>query len=683
MRTEVDAPAISVRDLWVEFPGRPGGEPIHVLENVGFEIARGEFVCIVGPSGCGKSTLLNVIGGFLRPTRGEVRVQGEAVRGPDPRRIFVFQESAVFPWLTVAENVGFGLARLSREERARTVAHYIELVGLGGFERSHPHEISGGMRQRVEIARALAANPDVLYMDEPFGALDYLTRLKLRADLTRIWQRERKTILFVTHDIEEAVQLADRVFVLTQRPASVRRVVQIELTRPRVLGAPGYAAARSAIFAGMGISEATGEETARVSPAPSVAAAARETDVVVIGGGPAGSILASYLGRAGIDHVVLDRAVHPRRHVGESLVCSTTRVFAEIGFLDKLEGGGFVRKHGAMFTLDDGRREVALPFRAMPDLGIAQDHTYHVDRSRFDELLLAHAAARGSRIRQGAEVERIELGDGSAPSVHVANTSEPLRARIVADASGRAALLGRQLRTRRNDARLDQIAVHGWFRGVDRGRAEIADWIHIHVLAAPRAWAWQIPISADVTSIGIVCAGQPGLARDDSGERFFAQMIASHGLLSQRMARAQSLHALEVEGSQSYFGERVAGRGWIALGDAAQFVDPIFSSGVSVAAESARLAARAIGDALADPARAAECFAAYDETVRRGGEVWRELILLFYRMPPLFLGLLEDASARPALQSLLQGRVFAAHDANALAALQARAQELEREAAGS
>src|SRR5882672_6114866 len=438
MPTEAAAPAISVRDLWVDFPGRAGGEPTRVLEGVSFEISRGEFVCIVGPSGCGKSTLLNVIGGFLRPNRGEVLVQGEPVRGPDPRRIFVFQESAVFPWLTVAENVGFGLSRLSREERARTVAHYIELVGLVGFERSHPHEISGGMRQRVELARALAANPDVLYMDEPFGALDYLTRLKLRADLTRIWQRERKTIVFVTHDIEEAVQLSDRVFVLTPRPATVRRVVQVDLARPRALGAPGYVAARSAIFAGIGVSEATGEET---RPGPASAAstpAVRGSDVVVIGGGPAGSILASYLGQAGIDHVVLDRAVHPRRHVGESLVCSTTRIFDEIGILDKLEGGGFVRKHGAVFTLDDGRREVALPFSAMPDLGITQDHTYHVDRARFDALLLAHAAARGSRIRQAAEVERVELGDGSAPGVHVADTAEPLRARIVADASGSA-----------------------------------------------------------------------------------------------------------------------------------------------------------------------------------------------------------------------------------------------------
>jgi NitT/TauT family transport system ATP-binding protein len=666
-------PALSVRDLWVEFPSAAGGEPTRVLEHIDLDVAPGEFVCIVGPSGCGKSTLLNVIAGFLRPTRGEVRANGELVRGPDPRRIFVFQEDGVFPWLTVEGNVGFGLSRASRAERARAVAHYVELVGLSGFERAYPRQLSGGMRQRAEIARALAAKPDVLFMDEPFGALDYLTRFKMRRDLLQIWEQERKTILFVTHDIEEAVQLADRVLVMSPRPATLRRVVQIALPRPRDLSAPAAVRAREAIFEGMGVASATG--------APASAPAARtdrlDASVIVIGGGPAGSILASYLGGAGVDHLLLDRAVHPRPHVGESLVCSTTRVFDEIGFLDTLESGGFVRKHGALFTLDEGRRELPLAFRAMPELGIAQSHTYHVDRGRFDELLLAHAARRGANIRQGAEVERIELGAG-APAVRVAGQAEPLRARAVADASGRAALLGRQLRTRRNDPRLNQIAVHGWFRGVDRGPAETAHWIHIHVLAAPRAWAWQIPISAEVTSIGVVCEGQAGLARDDTAERFLSRTVATHRLLSARMAKAEPLSGLHVEGSQSYFGEWLAGPGWLALGDAAQFVDPVFSSGVSVAAESARLAARALADALAEPAHAAERFAEYDQIVRRGGEVWRALILLFYRRPAVFLGLLEGSETRPALQSLLQGRVFESGDADALAELETRALELER-----
>jgi ABC-type nitrate/sulfonate/bicarbonate transport system ATPase subunit/flavin-dependent dehydrogenase len=667
--------AIEVRGLSVEFPATAGGAPIRVLDGIDFSVAAGEFVCIVGPSGCGKSTLLNVIGGFLRPSAGEVRVGGEPVRGPDRRRIFVFQESGVFPWRTVAENVGFGLSRLDRAERARVVAHWVERVGLAVFERAYPHQLSGGMRQRVEIARALAANPDVLYLDEPFAALDYLTRLGMRSDLLRIWRAERKTILLVTHDIDEALQLADRVLVLTPRPARVQQVVSIGLERPRGLADPECLAARGAIFRGIGISEATG---AAVRPAPATAAAP-DADVVIVGGGPAGSILASYLAGAGVDHVVLDRAVHPRRHVGESLVCSTTRVFDEIGLLPLLETGEFVRKRGAVFTLEGGRRELALEFRAMPELGIAQDHTYHVDRGRFDALLLAHAAARGARIREGVEVEAIDLA-GELPRVRVSG-SESLRARVVADASGRATVLGRQLRTRRNDPRLDQIAVHGWFRGVDRGPGDTADWIHIHVFDAPRAWAWQIPINAEVTSVGIVCEGQAGLGRDENVEAFFARMVAGHRLLAARLAKGQALSPLAVEGSQSYFGERLAGRGWIAVGDAAQFVDPVFSSGVSVAAESARLAARAIRDALADPACAAERFAEYDETVRRGGEVWRDLILFFYRRPPAFLALLEDPSARPVLQSLLQGRVFASADATALAELELRALELEREAA--
>ncbi len=246
-------PAISVRDTWMSFAGKTAGQPIHVLEHVDCEVQPGEFVCIVGPSGCGKSTLLNVVGGFLKQTRGEVKVEGAPVEGPDPGRIFVFQENGVFPWLTVEQNIGFGLLSRPAEERAERVTHYIAMVGLTGFERSYPRELSGGMRQRVEIARALAANARVLYMDEPFGALDFLTRLKMRADLIRIWQAEKKTILFVTHDIEEAVQLADRVLVMTRRPSTIAEEVRIDLPRPRDLDSPGYLAARDRIFSIMGM----------------------------------------------------------------------------------------------------------------------------------------------------------------------------------------------------------------------------------------------------------------------------------------------------------------------------------------------------------------------------------------------------------------------------------------------
>jgi ABC-type nitrate/sulfonate/bicarbonate transport system ATPase subunit len=246
-------PLIEVRDTWMSFPGKPAEPPIHVLERVALQVGHGEFVCIVGPSGCGKSTLLNVLGGFLKETRGHVRVEGAPVTGPDPGRIFVFQENGVFPWLTVEQNVGFGLWRRAEAERKERVAHYVQMVGLAGFEQAYPRELSGGMRQRVEIARALAADARVLFMDEPFGALDFLTRLKMRADLVRIWQAERKTILFVTHDIEEAVQLADRVLVMTRRPATIQAEVVVDLPRPRDLDAPGYLACRDRIFALMGM----------------------------------------------------------------------------------------------------------------------------------------------------------------------------------------------------------------------------------------------------------------------------------------------------------------------------------------------------------------------------------------------------------------------------------------------
>ena len=229
------------------------GKKTEVLKDVSLDIRQGEFVCILGPSGCGKSTLLNVVGGFLTPSSGQVTIDGEPVTGPDPRRIFVFQERGVFPWLTVEGNIGFGLFNLSAAEKKQRIAHYVQLVGLGGFEQAYPQELSGGMKQRVEVARALAVNPDVLYLDEPFGALDSITRLIMRGELLRIWEAERKTVLFVTHDIEESVQLADRVVVMTARPAHLRRIVEIDIPHPRDLSSRRYLELRDSIFAEIGL----------------------------------------------------------------------------------------------------------------------------------------------------------------------------------------------------------------------------------------------------------------------------------------------------------------------------------------------------------------------------------------------------------------------------------------------
>ncbi|HXJ44726.1 MAG TPA: ABC transporter ATP-binding protein [Bryobacteraceae bacterium] len=229
------------------------GNSTPVLDDIDLNVDVGEFVCLLGPSGCGKSTLLNIIAGFIPPTGGQVLIDGQVVRGPDPRRIFVFQERGVFPWQTVEGNIGFGLFKLSRQEREHRIAHYIKLVGLQGFEQAYPQELSGGMKQRLEVARALAVNPDMLFLDEPFGALDSITRLGMRRELLRIWEAERKTIVFVTHDIEESVQLADRVVVMTARPAKVQRIVEVDIPHPRDISSRRYLELRDSIFEAIGL----------------------------------------------------------------------------------------------------------------------------------------------------------------------------------------------------------------------------------------------------------------------------------------------------------------------------------------------------------------------------------------------------------------------------------------------
>ncbi len=229
------------------------GKTTPVLEDIDLQVGDGEFLCLLGPSGCGKSTLLNIMAGFLSPSSGEIRVDADIVRGPDPRRIFVFQERGVFPWLTVEGNIAFGLFKLSRSQREQRVAHYIKMVGLEGFEKNYPAELSGGMKQRLEVARALAVNPDMLFLDEPFGALDSITRLIMRTELLCIWEAERKTIIFVTHDIDEAVQLADRVVVMSARPATIQRIVKIDIPHPRDISSPRYLELRDGIFEQIGL----------------------------------------------------------------------------------------------------------------------------------------------------------------------------------------------------------------------------------------------------------------------------------------------------------------------------------------------------------------------------------------------------------------------------------------------
>jgi NitT/TauT family transport system ATP-binding protein len=233
---ESETAKLEVQGLYKQF-GAAGADSKPILHDVNVKISAGEFVCIVGTSGCGKTTLIRILDGLIPPSAGCVRINGAAVSTPGPDRGFVFQQDSLLPWRTVLDNVVFGLEVLKRprEEQVRIALDLIKLVGLAGHEKSYPHQLSGGMRQRVNLARALAIDPDVLLMDEPFAALDAQTREVMQRELQNIWERKRKTVIFITHQIDEAIYLADRVLVLGGQPGSVRDDIHIPLERPRGL----------------------------------------------------------------------------------------------------------------------------------------------------------------------------------------------------------------------------------------------------------------------------------------------------------------------------------------------------------------------------------------------------------------------------------------------------------------
>jgi NitT/TauT family transport system ATP-binding protein len=212
------------------------------LHDINLEIPRGQFTCLLGPSGCGKSTLLNAVAGFSLPTRGSILADGAEVRAPGPERGMVFQEYALFPWMTVEENIGFGLEikGMGKAEIAKRVGDLLGMLSLSDFRQRFPKDLSGGMRQRVAIARVLALDSPIMLMDEPFGALDALTRRNLQDELLRIWAKLKKTIIFVTHSIEEAIYLADRIVVMTYRPGTVKRDIMVELPRERDPASPEF-----------------------------------------------------------------------------------------------------------------------------------------------------------------------------------------------------------------------------------------------------------------------------------------------------------------------------------------------------------------------------------------------------------------------------------------------------------
>jgi len=676
--------SLRILEVKKSFPA-PGNAAVRnlALDSTTLSVAAGEFIAIIGPSGCGKSTLLRLIAGLDAPDAGELWVGDDPITGPSAERGLVFQDPNLFPWLTVSRNIQAGLVARGLLSRKRPeVDEFMRLVGLEGFAHAYPHHLSGGMAQRAALARALINHPRVLLLDEPLGALDAFTRMRMQDEVLRLWQTRRTTMLLVTHDIDEAIYMADRIVIMTPHPGRVERTITVALDRPRQRSSPEFLRLRSEIlellhFTGQGTVtsdkwQVTSEAQAKpchLSPvtchSPEDASAITETapdaQVIIIGGGPAGSTLGAYLAKAGIRHLILDQAVHPRAHVGESLVCSTTRIFQDIQFLPVMEQERFVRKYGAVWTHWGDPREHVIRFREIPELGLSQDYTYHVDRSRFDQLLLQHAARQGSQVLENARVERVEFdAAGAAIGVRVKQNGQDrlLRCKLVVDASGRNTVIGSQLRLKRPDALFNQFAVHNWFEGVDRGPVETADYIHINILPLPCAWVWLIPINPTVTSVGIVTKGADFTKNQESAGDFFARHIASHPLLARRMANARQLHEFTREGNYSYVMDRFAGDGWLLVGDAARFVDPVFSSGVSVAMESAKRAAAAIIRALERNDVRAGAFDEYGQTIRAGMDIWREFILLYYQLPPLFFDLIVQPDARGQLTRLLQGDVY-------------------------
>jgi ABC-type nitrate/sulfonate/bicarbonate transport system ATPase subunit len=251
------APAakIVVDDIRKGFATAKG--PLPVVGGVSLNVRDGEFVAIVGPSGCGKSTLMNIIAGFEQPDSGRVLVDGRVQAGPSPKGIVISQNGSGFPWLTVRQNLMFGLNGTTDAgtdaDKAALADHYAAMVGLKGFESAYPHELSGGMLKRAELARAFVVKPDILYMDEPFSALDALMNLRMRNELLRILGEERHTVLLITHDVEEAVYMADRIMVLSPRPTTIQASFDVDIPHPRRLGSPQAQALREAILGELGL----------------------------------------------------------------------------------------------------------------------------------------------------------------------------------------------------------------------------------------------------------------------------------------------------------------------------------------------------------------------------------------------------------------------------------------------
>jgi halogenation protein CepH len=623
------------------------------VDGLSLTVRDREFVALVGPSGCGKSTLLNLMAGFERPSSGTVLIDRAPVMGPSRKGILITQLGAVFPWLTVRANLHFGARGIPGDEMELLSRRYVELVGLEGFEEAFPHELSGGMLQRVEFARALMAKPDVLYMDEPFGALDALTRMRMRNELLTILARDRHTCILVTHDVEEALHMADRVIVMSPRPGRVCAELPVEIPHPRMMSHPALVQLKERVLRELGLSSLDLlRETAAPSADPAGVAmtpeehihppelslrpstprpriyddAVEQFDVIVVGGGPAGSSAAAVLASGGLKTLLLERDHFPRFHVGESLLPAIWELFEQLGVTAEMEAEGFVIKQGITFGFPDGDDELVLCSLECRDYFL-RSYTYHVERARFDEILLHNARDKGAEVREGWTVRDVLFQGDRALGVLAGPDGEepkPILAPMIVDATGQSCLLARKLGWRRPDPALNKVAHYAHFEG--GARPEIPEWIPPQegsgdstltvVQCIEGGWAWYIPMRRNVVSVGVVHDARYETALRGNPQARFDHAIASSPKLAALLDGAHQTTPIRTISSISYLNDCFVGNGFVLVGDASMFIDPIFSAGVTLAIRGGIYAAEAILDCFAHRDFSASRLEAYESRIR-------------------------------------------------------------------